>query len=62
MSIASKEARETSYWLRLLQKSNLIPLDYTTYLSSINHIINILTKIVKTTQENITNNKNNESK
>jgi len=25
MAIALKEARETNYWLRLLEKSNLIP-------------------------------------
>jgi four helix bundle protein len=51
MSIASKEARETKYWLRLLDKSKLIELDYSPYLNSIEHIINILTKIVKTSQE-----------
>jgi len=28
MTISSKEARETHYWLRLLQKSQLVPLDY----------------------------------
>jgi four helix bundle protein len=57
MSIASKEARETRYWLRLLDKSKLISYEYSIYLSSINHIINILTKIVKTSQENILNHK-----
>ena len=56
MSIASKEARETKYWLRLLNKSQIIPYDYTEYLMKIEHIINILTKIVKTSQESITNN------
>src|SRR5215213_989015 len=36
MSIASKEARETRYWLRLLDKSKLVNnLDYSSYLSSI---------------------------
>jgi len=50
MSIASKEAGETKYWLRLLDQSKLVPLDYSTYLMSIDHIINILTKIVKTSQ------------
>ena len=53
MSIASKEARETKYWLRLLDKSKLVDLDYAEYLKSIDHIINILTKIVKTSQESI---------
>jgi four helix bundle protein len=49
MSIASKEARETRYWLRLLNTSKLVDLNYGPYLKSIEHIINILTKIVKTT-------------
>ena len=53
MSIASKEARETRYWLRLLDKSKLVELDYSPYLHSIEHIINILTKIVKTSQESM---------
>ena len=54
MSIASKEARESRYWLRLLDKSKLVDLDYSPYLNSIEQIINILTKIVKTSQENMT--------
>lgn len=53
MSIASKEARETKYWLRLLDKSQLVKLEYVPYLQSIEHIINILTKIVKTSQESL---------
>src|ERR1044072_6560500 len=35
MSIASKEARETNYWLRLLEKSQIIKHDYTEYLNKI---------------------------
>src|ERR1051326_6004495 len=35
MSIASKEARETRYWLRLLEKSKLIHLNYEPYLQSV---------------------------
>jgi four helix bundle protein len=50
MSIASKESRETSYWLRLLQASNLANLSYEKYLKEINDIVNILTAIVKTSQ------------
>lgn len=50
MSIASKEARETRYWLRLLEKSKLVFFDYRPFLNSIENIINILTKIVKTMQ------------
>jgi four helix bundle protein len=53
MSIASKEARETRYWLRLLDKSQMIKKDYTVYLTNIEKIINILTKIVKTSQESL---------
>ncbi|HQZ74001.1 MAG: four helix bundle protein [Chitinophagaceae bacterium] len=53
MSIASKEARESKYWLRLLDKSQMVKADYSVYLTCIEHIINILTKIVKTSQESL---------
>jgi four helix bundle protein len=55
MAIASKEARETDYWLRLLNKSGyLSSFDKKEVLfSEINAIVNILTKIVKTSKENI---------
>ncbi len=53
MSISSKEARETKYWLRLLDRSQFVKFDFTGYLSEIDQIINILTKIVKTAQESI---------
>ncbi len=53
MSIASKEARETRYWLQLLQQSNLVKLNFDIYLSNINELIKILTKIVKTSQTNL---------
>ena len=50
MSIASKEARETKYWLRLLFKSGYLEgyekID--ALFSEIDSIINIITKIVKT--------------
>src|SRR3954451_23196130 len=36
MSIASKEARETKYWLRLLSESQIVVLDYAPYLETIN--------------------------
>lgn len=51
MSIASKEARETRYWLLLLEKSNLTKIPIEDYIDEVNHIINILTKIVKTSME-----------
>ncbi len=57
MSIAYKEARETWYWLRLLDRSQLVKLDYKIYLSEIEEIVNILKSIVKTSQEGGDNNR-----
>jgi four helix bundle protein len=51
MSIASKEARETKYWLRLLDKSELTQINVQEYLAEVEHIVNIITKIIKTSQE-----------
>ncbi|MEO6490803.1 MAG: four helix bundle protein [Ferruginibacter sp.] len=53
MCIASRESREAKYWLRLLDTSKLVDIDYSAYLINIDHIINILTKIVKTSQETV---------
>jgi four helix bundle protein len=53
MSIASKEARETLYWLKLLQESNLTNIDCSNQLKQCNDIINILTAIVKTSQQKL---------
>jgi four helix bundle protein len=53
MSIASKEARETRYWLRLLKESDLVEIDLEPALTNIDQIINILTAIVKTGQQNL---------
>jgi len=52
MSIASKEARETKYWLMLLNKSQLVVINLDKYLKEIDEIVNILTAIVKTSQQN----------
>lgn len=54
MSIASKEARESRYWLRLLKETDYLnDFSQKEYLiNEINIIINIITKIVKSTQEN----------
>lgn len=50
MSIASKEARETLYWLRLLRDSNtLAPEQLVDLIYESESLINILTSIVKTT-------------
>ena len=51
MSIASKEARETKYWLTLLSKSKLVNVNFNDYLLEIDELIKILTSIVKTSQE-----------
>ena len=53
MSVASKEARETRYWLRLIDKSQIAKVDVQGYLDEIEQIVNILTAIVKTSQENV---------
>ncbi|TAL69967.1 MAG: four helix bundle protein [Bacteroidetes bacterium] len=53
MTIASKEARETRYWLQLLQQSKLVGINFNNYLIEIKNIINILTKIVKTSVHNL---------
>lgn len=53
MSIASKEARETKYWLRLLDKSKLTQLDCKNYLNDIEHILNIISKIIITSKKSI---------
>jgi four helix bundle protein len=54
MSIASKEARETRFWLRVIEKSELIDIDLSLFLKEIEDIINIITKIIKTTSEQVT--------
>ncbi len=53
MSIASKEARETKYWLRLLKESELTKLEVSNEIEELTHIINIITKIIITAQKNI---------
>lgn len=50
MSIASKEARETHYWLELLNQSRLTTFDVKQLQQDSIEIIHILTSIVKTSQ------------
>ena len=52
MSIASKEARETKYWLRLLKDSELVAVNLESEITQIDEIIRILTSIIKTTKSN----------
>ena len=51
MTIASKEARETYYWLKLLEKGEIVNIKVGEYIKDIQDIINILTAIVKTSKE-----------
>jgi len=54
MSIASKEARESRYWIRLLSDSGIIKdFNFSELLTEIDEIVKMLTKIVKTTQQKI---------
>ncbi len=53
ISISLKEARETRYWLRLLQESELTQIDVSNYQKEILSIINILSSIVQTTKTRI---------
>lgn len=53
MSIASKEARESQYWIDLLSQSKLVQFDEIRYKLEIQSIINILTSIVKTLQDKL---------
>src|SRR5512136_540924 len=51
MAVASKEARETHYWLRLLRDSKTVPVARITPLSDeCLELVRILTAIVKTGQ------------
>jgi four helix bundle protein len=54
MSIASKEARETHYWIRLLTDSDYIDKDIAkSLLNDCDELVRLLTAIVKTSQLNI---------
>jgi four helix bundle protein len=53
MSVASKEARETKYWLELFKESDLAPVDVSEELCDVEELIRILTSIVKTTSQNL---------
>ena len=48
MAIASKEARETRYWLRLIDKSRIVDVEVSRELQDVEELIRILTAIVKT--------------
>jgi four helix bundle protein len=50
MSIASKEARETKYWLRLLKHSEITKINVDGSLEAVDELVKLLTAIVKTAQ------------
>ena len=54
MSIASKEARETLYWLRLIKETSSIPEDkLSDIIQEATELCAIITSIVKTSKENL---------
>ena len=53
LSISSKEARESLYWLELLEQSRLVDLDYSIYIKDVKELIRILTSIIKTSQASL---------
>ena len=60
MGIASKEARETLYWIKLIEAGKFVDYDLTNIKNECERLIKILTSIVKTTQSNIHNSKSKE--
>ena len=55
--IALKEAKESRYWLRLLKDTQLITIEqFDELIKDLNHIINLLTKSLKTAKDNKLNN------
>ncbi len=55
MSISSKEARETLYWLRLIRAGKFVDYNFDIIKKECEELIRLLTAIVKSTQENIKN-------
>jgi four helix bundle protein len=53
MAIASKEARETLYWLRLLESGKLANVKLDNQIRQCKELINIITAIVKTAQNSL---------
>ncbi len=51
MCISAKEARETRYWLKLIDETYISQTDVKSFLIEITEIINILTKIIKSSMD-----------
>lgn len=58
MAISSKEARESLYWLELLQKSQFVAYNYETHIQKCTELVKMLTSIVKTTKNSTLKTKN----
>ncbi len=52
MAIASKDARDAKYWLRLLQESVLVEVVITSALTIVDELIRLLTAHLKTSCQN----------
>ncbi|MFN3405623.1 MAG: four helix bundle protein [Cytophagaceae bacterium] len=50
MTISYREARETRYWLRLLEASKIVNFDFSKYINESEEIIKILSSIIKTSK------------
>jgi four helix bundle protein len=50
MSISSREARETLYWIKLIEAGNFVEYEFMPMKRDVDELIKILTSIVKTTQ------------
>jgi four helix bundle protein len=57
MSVASREARESNWWLLLLKKNQLVAVDLNDEIESCDELIKLLTSIVKTSQNSLKKNK-----
>ena len=56
MSVASREARESNWWLLLLKKSQIVTVGLNDEIASCDELIKLLTAIVKTSQESFKKN------
>lgn len=50
MSISSREARETVYWVKLIEAGKFIECDFRRIMKDADELVKILTSIVKTAQ------------
>ena len=53
MTLASKEARETYFWLKVLDEGTLVDYHLPEYLRNVKDIMNVLTAIIKTSHKNL---------